>query len=490
MLSPHVPTLLTWPLSALVIAPSALLWAAAAFTGPRTSAILLIAGGIYMVAALAGLQPWLMRARGRRRLALARDAAWFRERAMSCASIADLAVLLAETSSRLLGSERALLVLTNKAKELTVHGGTEGDAGVVRQHGAAIEELADRSGVCTDPTGHARALFDALGCHIALPLRHGDEPLGVALLGGQPQRIERAGAQVAWLRSALSMALVRLRLGFDLQHRVALKSSLDYARAAQEAIMPAETPFRSDGFVIHGMFRPATHCGGDLWLWRRLSPGRILVVLGDVTGHGVAPAMLSAAAAGVVQIQAIAAAGKVDPADVLSAIDHSIHRAARGSYLMTAFAAVIDREQGTLRYANAAQSFPYLQRMAAVPGAPAMPGSSGPPSPSNPHTQALVVPGPMLGVDGAARFAIHTQPIGPGTRLLLYTDGIVDAARRRGQNYGDRRLRRKLMDLAAQPGETVAPAVLEDVQSFLGNAQADDDMTVVVVDWPLAAGAE
>jgi serine phosphatase RsbU (regulator of sigma subunit) len=449
--------------------------------------VLLIASGLYLAIALAVLQPWLVRVRGQRKLALAHDATWFRDRAMHCAGVADLATLLAETSGRLLGNERALLIVMDQADELAVFGGTATDADVVRRSRAAVIELADQAGAGADMTGEARALLDALGRRVALPLRHGDVPLGLALLDAPPRRLERAGAQLTWLRCALSMALARQRLGFDLQHRVALQSSLDYARAAQEAIMPAETPFRSDGFVIHGMFRPAAQCGGDLWLWRRLAPGRILVVLGDVTGHGVAPAMLSAAAAGVVQIQAIAAAASLDPADVLSIIDHSIHRIARGSYLMTGFAAVLDRDQGTLRFASAAQSFPYLQR---VPDA--SDASGGRPDPERPktaRTRALVVPGPMLGVDGAAKFAIHTQPIAAGARLILYTDGIVDAERRRGQTYGDRRLRNKLVELADQPGENVAPAVLADVQAFLGSAQAADDMTVVVVDWPVAEQA-
>jgi serine phosphatase RsbU (regulator of sigma subunit) len=480
MSSSHASTLLPWSLSAVVAAPSAVLWGLAAFAGPGTSAILVVAGAIYLAAALAGLLPWLVRTRGRRMLALARDATWFRERAMGCAGVADLVALLAETGGRLLGSARALLIVRDQAEELAVYGGSERDADVVRRSSAAVLELAVGPGVVTDTAGEAGALLGALGCRVALPLRHGDVPLGLALLDARPRRLARAGAEVTWLRSALSMALARQTLGFDLQHRVALKTSLDYARAAQEAIMPAETPFRSDGFVIHGLFRPALHCGGDVWLWRRLAPGRILVVLGDVTGHGVAPAMLSAAAAGVVQIHAIAAAGKLDPAEVLAAIDQSIHRIARGSFMMTGFAAVLDRAQGTLRYANAAQCFPYLQRTAA--------GAAGR---ADTPLRALVVPGPMLGASDGARFPVHTQSIAPGTRLVLYTDGIVEAARKRGHVYGDRRLRNKLIALAGAPGESVAPAVLADVQEFLGSAQADDDMTVVVVDWPRSdAGME
>jgi hypothetical protein len=302
MPSPQASILLPWSLSALLVAPCALLWGAAAFADPGVSTVLLIASALYLAAALAVLQPWLVRARGQRKLALARDATWFRERAMHCAGVADLATLLAESSGRLLGNERALLVVIDGVDDLAIYGGTPGDADVVRRQRAAVIALADQTGVRADTDGEAHALLDALGYRVALPLRHGDVPLGLALLDAQPRRLEHAGAQLMWLRSALSMALARQRLGFDLQHRVALQSSLDYARAAQEAIMPAETPFRSDGFVIHGMFRPAAQCGGDLWLWRRLAPGRILVVLGDVTGHGVAPAMLSAAAAGVVQI--------------------------------------------------------------------------------------------------------------------------------------------------------------------------------------------
>ncbi|WP_428268763.1 PP2C family protein-serine/threonine phosphatase [Haliangium sp.] len=473
----------TWPSLLLLALPTALLLGAAAAIGPeRVSAIvLMVTAAVYTLAALILFMPWMARVAGERRAALAELGRWFRDQAMSCESGAELALLLGEANHRLGYSDRALIVTRDSNDELRVFGGNEHDAVVLHHSDEEVARLADDAELVTLDSEALRpesaSLLGQLGCRAALPLRHGDRSLGLALVGEARRRVRGHDLRAdVWLRTAASLALARQTLGFDLQHRVSLKSSLDYARATQEALMPEERPFHSDGFVVHGVFRPAAQCGGDLWLWRRLGPGRVLVVLGDVTGHGVAPAMLSAAVAGVLQIRAIADGDSVDPADMLRAIDESIHRVARGSYMMTAFVAVFDREAGVVNYANAAQSFPIM--VVTTPGENE--------DEDEVKLQPLIAPGPMLGAGSAFEVERHQRPLRPGTRVVMYTDGIVEAERAPGQAFGERRLRRLLTQLAPERPELVAPRILEEVDQFLGNATPDDDMTVVVVDLPSA----
>ena len=95
-------------------------------------------------------------------------------------------------------------------------------------------------------------------------------------------------------------------------------------------------------------------------MYRKLSGGRMLLVLGDATGHGIHSAMIAATARGAVEALAGVDERLLTPEQVLRAIDHAIRMVGEHNVLMTAFAAVFDSQTGALHYANAGQNFPYV----------------------------------------------------------------------------------------------------------------------------------
>ena len=317
------------------------------------------------------------------------------------------------------------------------------------------------------------ALLERTGCELLLPLHHRGLLLGVLLLQPPPGRSAAAKARF-WraLRAYATAAVARTFLGVETQGRTRLVRSLDLATAMQESMMPDERPLRRASFEIRGVYRPVAECGGDLWMWHELAEGRVLLVIADATGHGAAPALLAAVAKGTIDARwqlatAAKGVGDLDPAALLIELNRVIHRAGRRQYQMTAFACVLDTRTGTVRFANAGQNFPY--RLAVRPDVA-------------PAVEALIARGNPLGADAEARYETKTAMIAPGDRLILYTDGLVDAGTPHKEPWGDKRLRAALVERAAERGTRLPELLLADIEAHAAGKALGDDVTILAVE--------
>ena len=75
-----------------------------------------------------------------------------------------------------------------------------------------------------------------------------------------------------------------------------MEQELEVAKAIQETLVPSDAPVHKHTLTFAGFYEPAAQTGGDWWTWAELTGGKILVVIGDVTGHGIPSAMITAAA--------------------------------------------------------------------------------------------------------------------------------------------------------------------------------------------------
>src|SRR5690606_18202755 len=82
----------------------------------------------------------------------------------------------------------------------------------------------------------------------------------------------------------------------ETQQKAMLEKELDIARMIQETLLPQPGLTRHHGISFAGFFRAASVCGGDFWQYNELDDARVVLSVGDVTGHGVPSAMISAAA--------------------------------------------------------------------------------------------------------------------------------------------------------------------------------------------------
>jgi len=429
---------------------------------------LIAAGVLYLAVDLGILQPRLEARAG------AGDtgegaAQRFLQRALEAHDVQDVAEEFEDAVAAALGPTRAVLIaprpdggvriLSGKGEEPAPDG--LGDAtsaflwlgdGVSPIYRSEVEQ-STREG-----TEDARRLMDALGAEVLLPLRHRGLLLGLGLIGrAVSPTVQRRDAFYRAMRAYTTVALANTYLDAEARDRRQLTQAFDLATAVQESLMPGERPVRRPGFSLRGVYRPMAECGGDLWAWRELPGDRVLLVVADATGHGAAPSLLAAVAKGAIDAQWQLRGGELDPGELLTVLNRSIFRSGRRRYLMTAFAAVIDVATGRCTFANAGQNFPYLV--------------------SGRGLEALVARGDALGAQPEASYEVHGRNLEIGDKLVLYTDGFIDAGAPDKEPFGEKRLRALLAGLAGQPAVRVPDLLVARVEEYVEDVPLADDMT-------------
>lgn len=232
------------------------------------------------------------------------------------------------------------------------------------------------------------------------------------------------------------------------------------ARVQERFLTPAEETgklLHHAGYNVSIVNTTPAGISGDFYYPCRLGGGAVGFLLADTCGHGLPAAMLSMRIASFVQT---AAGHCATPRSFLQRVNSDIY----GLDLRGAFVAgiyVIFHATGC-SIANAGQPYPLLLRKGQV--------------------QELPLPGPPLGLAADGPCPQRDFHLEPGDRLVLLTDGIVEAARPDGEDFGAQRLHRVLADNAQAPVERISAAVMQALQDFLQGAPQDDDHTLVVVE--------
>jgi sigma-B regulation protein RsbU (phosphoserine phosphatase) len=196
-----------------------------------------------------------------------------------------------------------------------------------------------------------------------------------------------------------------------------------------------------------------------------LDGDRVLVTIGDVTGHGVASAMVTAAAVGACDVFVRRASAQLDLSALVHALDAAVRRVGGGELAMTCFASILDPGAGTISYVSCGHTAPYLVRGLEL--------------------HALVGRGNLLGVGVPFAPKVLQRPFEAGDLVVWYTDGVIEAQDPAGKPFGDRRLQHLLKKLDRS---RVSPQAVHDViQAGVGAHRAGhplaDDETVVVAQW-------
>jgi hypothetical protein len=242
--------------------------------------------------------------------------------------------------------------------------------------------------------------------------------------------------------------------------RLRMKQELEYARSIQLSMLPRSSP-ALDWLDIAALSLPATEVGGDYYDYFQLGPERLAIVVGDVTGHGVASGLVLS---GVRSSLNLLQEELAEPARILGRVNRMLKKISTPRMLMTLGLAVLDRRGGSLIVATAAH--PPLLRL----------GAGGD------RVEELGRGSLPLGAMVDTCYSEDRAPLDKGDLLLLYSDGLVEAVDPAGEQYGWERLGRALATAAsAGSAREVRDALLRDVWEFKGDADQVDDVTMVVV---------
>ena len=259
-----------------------------------------------------------------------------------------------------------------------------------------------------------------------------------------------------------------------------MEDDLRMAREVQLAMLPPPlTPLSYAGLAlrISHRFQPAGGVSGDFFHLLPLGEHSVGILVCDVMGHGVRSALVTAMVRAMVEeLRPVAG----DPAEFLSHLNRELTRILRqtGSLIfVTAAYAVLDLVRRQLNYAQAGHPTP-LRWDGASRQVRAI--ACGP-------DQA----GPALGLMDDFVFVRCEEPFGPGDRVLIFTDGLVEAADPAGEEFGHHRLANALARLAGQELEVSLESVMTELKAFARTDTFADDVCVVVAELsaPLAPGS-
>lgn len=239
-----------------------------------------------------------------------------------------------------------------------------------------------------------------------------------------------------------------------------IEQELEVARTIQETLVPPPDLVDKGTLRFSGYFQPASQTGGDWWTWHDLTGGKVLLVIGDVTGHGVPSAMITAAAKAACDVARAVHNDDVSVSRLLEIMNYAIFESAKRKFVMTCFVSIIDTRRRTITYANAGHNFPYLLR-----------GN---------EFATMMIRGNRLGDVRESQYEAKTIELTPGDVLIWYTDGIVECENRSGEEWGEKRFRAAAKRAGGLDSSQMRDSIVAEALDFYGDVPRKDDITMVV----------
>ena len=297
---------------------------------------------------------------------------------------------------------------------------------------------------------------------IAIPLRGADgQVMGALQVLNKPGGFTQADVDLLGLAATYSASAIETqRLREQAETARLLQKEMEIARGVQERLFPQSSP-PIDGLDYAAYCRPAKSVGGDYYDFIPMRGGGIFFTLGDVSGKGVAAAVLMAS------IQASIRSQTVEPFDSLAGLmsnfNGAVYSFSMEDRYSTLFCGHLDSTARRLIYVNAGQVRPLLYR-----------ASTG-------KIETLDSGGLPVGLLPAASYEEGSVTLQTGDALLGYSDGISEAANAKGEMWGDRNVRELLSRHASETAPALIQAVVTAADAFTGDAEQGDDMTVVAL---------
>ena len=243
---------------------------------------------------------------------------------------------------------------------------------------------------------------------------------------------------------------------------IALQQELDIATTIQTSILPKTFPPFPDRkeFDIYAKMIPAKEVGGDLYDFFLIDKYRLGVVIGDVSGKGIAAALLMAVCKTLIK----ATAYKGMPTDsVLSEVNNILVDESPSNMFVTVFYGVLDTRSGSFEYSNAGHNSPYLI------------------SNDGSINQLSNVGGLLLGAMKDVEYQSNVIMLKPGESVVFYTDGVTEAFNKNEEEFNEKRLEEVLLNKNGFAPKDFVQQVFEQVQNFTNGVEQSDDITCLAL---------
>ena len=261
--------------------------------------------------------------------------------------------------------------------------------------------------------------------------------------------------------------------------KVRMEEELKVAKLVQDSFFPANR-LRIGCVEIAAYYTPAAECGGDWW-WCVPVGERVMLLVGDATGHGVPAALITATAASCCTTIRELGATKPEilnsPAEILRLLNKAVYGAAQGKILMTFFIAIVDPVKMLITYSNASHNPPYLYKF-----------KERDPDKKDlkPLQDAVSL---RLGHEPDAAYTDAVAEIAPNDVMVLFTDGFIECTNRNKEEYGNRRFIKSILKSAKIATEDICNTIVNSAMEHYAGHPLGDDLTLVCMKLHAQEGA-
>lgn len=297
---------------------------------------------------------------------------------------------------------------------------------------------------------------------LCVPLWHEDRVFGLLYLDSADPSVQFTVDHLGLSSAVANLTAIKtdnLRLFDAAVAKSALDKELALAGEIQAGLLPGEH-FVFRDLVCAGRHQACEEIGGDYYDFIPYGEDVLTVTIADVTGHGPSSALLMVACKTMLTTLIDIGVPLVERVGRLN--EYILHHSSVSQFI-TFFHAEIDTRANSLHYCNAGHNPPMLL------------AGDGPVQKLHPVT-------PPLGI-AAVAFETETISFEPGTKLVMYTDGVTEAANAAGELYEERRLEFLLTKHRDQDAGALKDAVMEEVFGFSAGSRQCDDVTLAVVEF-------
>ncbi|PKM13547.1 MAG: histidine kinase [Gammaproteobacteria bacterium HGW-Gammaproteobacteria-3] len=237
------------------------------------------------------------------------------------------------------------------------------------------------------------------------------------------------------------------------------ENEMKIAQQIQASLFPAQA-IVSAKFEVSGHCLPSTRVGGDYFDYFYRDPQHLDMVIADVSGHAVGPALLMVSARSAIRTQANQ---QGTPAQTLDVLNNFLYDDLNNAnHFITLFYLQYDMARQTLSYANAGHPMPLLYSRA------------------DNKCRQLDADGLIIGIRKNIRFEEKNVELAPGDCLLMYTDGLTEAENPRGEFFGTERLINVFSQVAEQKPQVIIEEIIRHLKQFYQTESFNDDVTLMV----------
>ena len=248
-------------------------------------------------------------------------------------------------------------------------------------------------------------------------------------------------------------------VGEETKKRARLETEVAVARRIQQSLQPSAA-FKTDWCEAAGTTVPATEVGGDYFDMIKISEEQTVIVIADVSGHGVGAGILSAMTKSALRAELH---HTVVPSELLFNLNNAVYQVTDKKMFVSFAYILLDKPSKTAHVATAGHPPIFLIQK------------------SDGAVVEIRTPNLALAVQSSTQYTEQAVRFSDGDVFILYTDGITEAMNDKGEQFGAERLKELIRDTERGSSEALSNSIMASVRTFTVNKEFADDATIVVV---------